>query len=83
MTDKKGNVRYPNVAERELIMGFPLGYTSRCLPKSETNPTKVMGERLTLLNNSWNVTVVVWLLGQLFGLLGLRSTPSLPNSVSN
>ncbi len=67
LCDKQGNLRYPNVAERELIMGFPLGYTSRCLPKSESNTVKLLDERLTLLGNSWNVTVVVWLLGQLFG----------------
>ena len=76
LKDKNGDVRYPNVSERGLIMGFPLGYTSRCLPKSEAKTTKLVDERLTLLGNSWNVTVVVWLLGQLFGRLGLCETPS-------
>lgn len=76
LTDGKGHIRYPNVAERELIMGFPLGYTSRCFPKSENNKVKITDERLTLLGNSWNVTVVVWLLGQLFGSLGFCKAPS-------
>ena len=76
LCDKQGNLRYPSVSERELIMGFPLGYTARCLPKSESNTTKLQDERLTLLGNSWNVTVVVWLLGQLFGRLGLCEVPS-------
>ena len=76
LTDGKGHIRYPNVSERELIMGFPLGYTSRCFPKSENNKVKITDERLTLLGNSWNVTVVVWLLGQLFGSLGFCNTPS-------
>lgn len=78
LTDGKGSLRYPNVSERELIMGFPLGYTSRCYPKSETNQVKATDERLTLIGNSWNVTVVVWLVGQLFGRLGLCVAPS-PN----
>lgn len=74
--------RYPNVSERELIMGFPLHYTSKCFPKHDAAGDRFNDERLTLLGNSWNVTVVVWLLGQLCGRLGLCATPTPQDAVA-
>lgn len=80
--NKHGEWRYPSVSERELIMGFPLHYTSKCVPKQDATGTRFMDERLTLLGNSWNVTVVVWLLGQLCGRLGLCATPTPQDAVA-
>ena len=63
--------RLLNVEEREVILGFPRQYTLHCLPKAKQNTVLHMDTRLTLLGNSWNVTVVTWLLGQLCHVLGL------------
>ena len=71
-----GQLRLPSVAEREVIMGFPKGYTLHCLPKKQQNTTDHTDLRLTLLGNSWNVTVVAWLMSQLGSILGLN--PELP-----
>ena len=60
-----------NVEEREVILGFPRHFTVASLPKSEQGTTAHQDLRLTLLGNSWNVTVVTWLLGQLCQPLGL------------
>ena len=69
--NSQGESRLVNVREREAILGFPVGYTSRCMPKSQSGSRECQDCRLTLLGNSWNVTVIVWLLSQLFGRLGL------------
>lgn len=57
--------------ERELMMGFPLQYTTHCMPKSLRKGTEYTDQRLTLIGNSWAVPVVAWLLGQLLAPLGL------------
>eukprot|EP00438_Fugacium_kawagutii_P032539 Skav202157 [mRNA] locus=scaffold970:236197:240965:- [translate_table: standard] len=57
--------------EREVIMGFPKGYTQHCLPKSLQGTQQHIDVRNTLLGNSWNVTVVTWLISQLGAPLGL------------
>ena len=69
--NKKGDWRRPNVAEREAMMGFPIGYASPCVPKAQQRGEDHDDARLTLLGNSWQVGVVVWLLSQLFAPLGL------------
>ena len=74
LTNKKGRPRLPSVQEREVIMGFPRNYTFNCLPKSAQGSQTHLDTRLTLLGNSWNVTVVAWLLSQLGGILGINST---------
>ena len=71
VTDGQGISRLVNVPERETIMGFPLGYTSQCVVKAYRSGESYQDTRLTLLGNSWNVTVIVWLLGQLLHTLGL------------
>eukprot|EP00435_Cladocopium_sp_Y103_P013778 s336_g3.t1 len=62
--------RPPNVAEREAILGFPLGYTKQCMPKSEHDKPHHKDCRLSLLGNSWSVPVVAWILSCLLSILG-------------
>ena len=69
--NKHGTWRRPNVTERESLMGFPVGYTKPCLPKSDQTGDKHMDARLTLLGNSWQIGVIVWLVAQLCHPLGL------------
>ena len=73
--------RIVNVEEREVILGFPRGYTVACLPKSQQGTTAHQDQRLTLLGNSWNVTVVTWLLSQLCGRLGLGPSLSVQDCI--
>ena len=63
--------RIPSIQERETIMGFPRNYTVHCMPKQQQGSEAHEDERKSLIGNSWNVTVVVWLLSQLGHLLGL------------
>lgn len=71
LVNRSGELRVPSVEEREVIMGFPLGYTSPCLPKSQRKGDVHSDLRLTLIGNSWAVPVVAWFLQQLLGPLGL------------
>ena len=74
---RKGSIhRLVNIEERETIMGFPRGYTMHCLPKQQQGSIEHTDLRLTLVGNSWNVTVVSWLLAQLGSKLGLISPMS-------
>ena len=77
VVDPDGSLRLPNVQEREVIMGFPVGYTASCMGKAERTKEGYNDCRLTLIGNSWNVTVIVWLLNQVLHQLGLcrRLTP--------
>ena len=72
LRNKKGEFRVPNVAEREVIMGFPRNYTMHCMNKSAQGTEVHRDKQLSLLGNSWNVTVVTWLLGCLGWVLGLN-----------
>ena len=65
--------RPASVSERERAMGYPLGYTSNCMPKSEAKSCKRHCEtvRLNLVGNSWSVAVVGFLLHQLLAPLKL------------
>ena len=54
------------------MMGFPRGYTVNCMPKQQQGTTAHLDQRLTLIGNSWNVTVVTWILSQLGRVLGLN-----------
>ena len=74
LVNKRGEWRRPNVAEREALMGFPVGYTQPCLPKQAQQGQAHEDARLSLLGNSWQVGVVVWLLHQLCQPLGLCGT---------
>lgn len=62
--------RPPSVTEREAILGFPIGYTTQCLPKALHGTESHSDCRLSLLGNSWSVPVVCWLLSCLFHILG-------------
>lgn len=70
LVNSKSVYRLPNAEEREVMMGFPVGYTSHCLPKGARKSTEYHDTRLTLLGNSWRVQVIAVLLGQLFSTLG-------------
>ena len=70
MVSSKGDFRPPNVAEREAILGFPIGYTRQCLSKARHGSSAHFDCRLTLLGNSWSVPVICWILSSLFHLLG-------------
>eukprot|EP00438_Fugacium_kawagutii_P016937 Skav234517 [mRNA] locus=scaffold2162:214817:223139:- [translate_table: standard] len=71
--NKKGVMRIVDIAERECMMGFPVGYTQSCLPKQKRNSVEWMDARLTLVGNSWSVPVVSFLLQQLMSRLGVIS----------
>ena len=69
---KSGEVRLPNIEERETILGFPRNYTIHCMKKADQGTEIHRDKRLSLLGNTWNVTVVTWLLGCLGWVLGLN-----------
>ena len=71
LIQSKGDLRIPSPEEREVILGFPRGYTSACLAKSARHGHAWEDIRFTLLGNSWNVTAVCFLLQSLFAVLGL------------
>ena len=65
-----GEIRVPDVSERELMLGFPLHYTATCSPKSDRKKEEYNDIRLSLLGNTWSVPVVAYLLSHLFSWLG-------------
>ena len=71
LVNKQGLLRLPDAEEREFMMGFPVGYTSNCLPKSQRKGQIYEDTRCTLLGNSWSVPVVAWFLCRLLGSRGL------------
>ena len=71
LQNSMGDFRPPNIAEREAILGFPLGYTKQCMKKSSHGSVSHQDCRLTLLGNSWSVPVITWLVASLFHCLGL------------
>lgn len=72
LRNAKGDWRLPSIQERECMMGFPKDYTTHCLPKANQGSETHLDCRLTLIGNSWNVTVVSWLMSQVGSLLGLN-----------
>ena len=71
IVNKKQEWRLPSIKEREALMGFPVGYTTPCVPKSQQGTMDHKDAQLTLIDNSWQVGVIVWLLSQLCAPLGL------------
>jgi len=71
VTDAAKQPRLPDIQEREVIMGFPKDFTVQCMAKQWQGSLEHLDERRTLIGNSWNVTVVTWLMAQLGGQLGL------------
>lgn len=65
------STRLPSPEEREVCVGFPKSYTQHCLPKSQQGNQQHADTRNSLVGNSWNVTVVCWLISQLAAPLGL------------
>eukprot|EP00438_Fugacium_kawagutii_P003348 Skav236156 [mRNA] locus=scaffold436:191685:195386:- [translate_table: standard] len=70
LKNARGELRLPDIAEREAMLGFPVGYTMPCVSKQQRKTMEQMDIRKTLLGNTWSVPVVAVLLGQLFSLLG-------------
>ena len=83
VVNSQGVVRVPSIVEREAILGFPVQYTAKCLPKAEAGTTRGSDCRLTLLGNSWSVPVVACLLHCLFATLGLNEEKSVQEIVDN
>ena len=79
--NRKGNLRLLNIQEREVAMGFPKDYTLNSVPKGEQGSKAHLDTRLSLIGNSWNVTVVAWLLSQLGYVRGLNSALSVQDIV--
>ena len=71
LVNKKGEWRRPNCKERESLMGLPIGYTAPCVNKNAQKGAAYEDARLTLIGNSWQVGVIMWLLLQPFVPLGL------------
>ena len=72
LVNKKGDLRLACSEEREVIMGYPRNYTYQCVPKSQQGTQWHEDLRCSLVGNSWNITTVAWLLGQLGQVLGLN-----------
>lgn len=49
VTNSQGLLRVPSVLEREVILGFPSGYTAKCLPKAHYGTQQRIDCRLRLL----------------------------------
>ena len=71
LVNRRQEYRTPNIAEREYMMGLPVGYTQMCMSKNQRKGTDYNDKRLSLIGNGWSVPVVAWLLGQLVGPRGL------------
>eukprot|EP00438_Fugacium_kawagutii_P020792 Skav229461 [mRNA] locus=scaffold577:138235:139950:- [translate_table: standard] len=72
LTNSHDHLRLLNCEEREVILGFPRGYTMQCMPKAQHGTQKHRNCRLTLLGNSWSVTTVAVLMSHLGSLLGIN-----------
>ena len=81
LVSRDGALCPPNVAEREVILGFPVNYTKQCMKKSFHGTMGHRDARLTLLGNSWSVPVISWLIAQLLLVLGLIPSISLQEIV--
>ena len=73
----KGEWRLPSVEEKEVMMGFPKGYTTACRPKSQQQGMAYEDARHTLIGNSWRVPTIAWLLNELMEPLGLSQVTGL------
>ena len=71
LANRQGELRTPSIIEREACLGFPIHYTAACRPKSNRQDAAYTDDRLTLLGNTWNVSVAAWLLSQLGSVLGI------------
>ena len=69
LVNRQGEIRVPSVAEREVMLGFPVHYTAGCCSKSERKKDGYLDRRL-----------VGWLLSQLISCL-VGETPMSPQEV--
>ena len=76
-----GVFRPPSIADREVMLGFPVDYTKQCMKKQLHGSVAHSDARLTLLGNTWSVPVIAWLLSCLFQLLGFMDNISLEEIV--
>ena len=76
LSNAEGELRLPNIQEKEVIMGFPCDYTACCMPKQHQKGEAFLDARLTLIGNSWHVPVITVLLAQLFRPLGMTQVDS-------
>ena len=81
LTNDAGEFRLPGITEKEACMGFPIGYTTACLPKGQQKGAQYLDMRHTLVGNSWHVPVIAWLLKELCFPLGLTVVETLANVV--
>ena len=72
LRSRTGEVRLPDIEERECVMGFPRNYTQQALKKAHHNTPEYQASRLSMIGNSWNVTVVAWILNHLGATLGFH-----------
>ena len=70
LRNRQGLLRLPNIDEKELLMGLPLGFTIPCVVKSQRKTQAHLDLRHSLIGNAWCVPVVGWLLSQLLGPMG-------------
>eukprot|EP00438_Fugacium_kawagutii_P030021 Skav233810 [mRNA] locus=scaffold7867:43550:47330:- [translate_table: standard] len=70
LVNASGDFRVPDVAEREAMLGFPVGYTGQCFRSADRKGAEFTDARLTLLGSSWSVLVVASLLNSLLWMLG-------------
>jgi hypothetical protein len=61
------NVRKVSASEKEVMMGFPVNYTTACMSKSErkSRPSLCEDTRHCMIGNTFNIVVVSWLFSQL------------------
>lgn len=71
LINSRNEIRVPDIEEREIMMGFPVGYTAGCSKKSDRKKQETQDMRLTLIGNSWSIPVVAWFLSTLLWPLGL------------
>ena len=80
---KTKEIRVASIAEREVILGFPLHYTQHCMSKQHRVGHLYEDTRKTLLGNSWSVPVVAILMKQFFQQLGLMEPCSIQDLIQN
>eukprot|EP00438_Fugacium_kawagutii_P016696 Skav227640 [mRNA] locus=scaffold58:167510:174958:+ [translate_table: standard] len=81
LKNRAGRLRLPSIEERETIVGMPRNYTMNCMPKKDQGSEAHLDCRLSLVGNSWNVTVIAWLLSQLGTILGVNEPLSVQDIV--
>lgn len=71
LTKQDGSGRMPSTAEKELLMGFSLGYSKACFSKHRQKGKDFEDERNKLLGNSWQVGVIALMISHLAFVLGI------------